>query len=54
MQCGAKCFLVEIEIGGEKLVKSVTTRTPISARKVIRKKYGGEAQILSVKRGNDE
>ncbi|MEC2078343.1 hypothetical protein [Metabacillus fastidiosus] len=48
MRCGAKCFLVEMEIKGEKQIKSVTARTPVGARKTIRGEYGTEAHILSV------
>ncbi|MFS0821923.1 hypothetical protein [Bacillus sp. 1P02SD] len=49
MRCGAKCFLVEIEVGGETQVESVNARTPAEARKSIRKKHGTETQILAVK-----
>ncbi|MFS0864858.1 hypothetical protein [Fredinandcohnia sp. 179-A 10B2 NHS] len=48
MRCGAKCFLVELEVNGEKQSKIVTARTPVDARKTIRLEYGGDAQILSV------
>ncbi|MFV8830375.1 hypothetical protein [Alkalihalobacterium sp. APHAB7] len=48
MRCGAKCFLVEIELKGEKQMKSVTARTPVDARKTIRSEYGKETVILSV------
>ncbi|MDT3762617.1 hypothetical protein [Priestia filamentosa] len=48
MRCGSKCFIVEIEVEGEKQTKSVTARTPIEARKTIRGAYGTEAHILSV------
>jgi hypothetical protein len=42
MRCGSKCFIVEIEVQGEKHTKSVT------ARKTIRGSYGTETHILSV------
>ena len=51
MQCGAECFLVEIEVNGEKQTKQVKARTPVAARKTIRIEYGAEIQILTVKRG---
>ena len=51
MQCGAECFLVEIEVNGEKEIKQVKARTPVAARKTIRAAYGAEIQILTVKRG---
>lgn len=49
MMCGSKCFLVEMERSGERQLKKVTARTPVNARKVIREKYGAEAEIISVK-----
>ncbi|WP_423798253.1 hypothetical protein [Neobacillus sp. SAB-20_R2A] len=49
MRCGAKCFLVEMEINGEKLIESVIARTPVEARKTIRIEYGAMAEILKVK-----
>ncbi|MCP8967116.1 hypothetical protein [Ectobacillus ponti] len=48
MRCGEKCFIVHIEIAGNKQVKSVHARTPVDARKAVRKEYGAAAQILSV------
>jgi hypothetical protein len=48
MRCGAKCFIVEMEIKGEKQIQSVTARTPVEARKTIRGEYGTETSILSV------
>ncbi|WP_338473064.1 hypothetical protein R4Z10_10255 [Niallia sp. XMNu-256] len=50
MQCGAECFVVEIEVNGEKRTKQVKARTPAAARKTIRTKYGEEINILTVKR----
>lgn len=49
MRCGAKCFHVEIEIDEEKVIKPVNARTPAEARKTVRRKYGAEAPILSVR-----
>ena len=48
LRCGSKCFLVEVELNGEKQTKPVVTRTPAQARKIIRLEYGAEAQILTV------
>lgn len=48
MRCGSKCFIVEIEVAGEKQTKSVKARTPIEARKTIRGSYGTKSHILSV------
>jgi len=49
MRCGAKRFLAEIEASGEKQIKPVLARTPAEARKNIRKQYGAETHILSVR-----
>lgn len=49
MRCGAKCFLVELEVNGEKQVQPITARTPVDARKTIRIDYGTNAKILSVR-----
>lgn len=47
MQCGSKCFQIEVELNGKKKTETVRARTSIHARKVIRGKYGKEAVILS-------
>lgn len=47
MQCGSKCFRIEVEVNGEKKIETVRARTSVNARKVIRGKYGKEATILS-------
>ncbi|MEH7225280.1 hypothetical protein V7112_15835 [Bacillus sp. JJ1566] len=49
MRCGAKCFLVEIEVDGKTEVRQVNARTPAEARKNIRKECGAETHILAVK-----
>jgi hypothetical protein len=49
MRCGSKCFIVEMEISGEKKIKSVIARTPVDARKTVRIEYGAKAEILSVR-----
>ena len=47
MKCGSKCFLVEVELNGEKITKRINARTPVSARKVIKGKYGADTVIIS-------
>lgn len=47
MQCGAKCFVVEIEKEGKTTQHAIDARSPASARKAIRRKYGKEIRILS-------
>lgn len=49
MRCGAKCFIVEMEVDGEKKTLPVNARTPAGARKVIRGAYGKDAEIFSVR-----
>ncbi|MBM7602975.1 hypothetical protein JOC75_000945 [Metabacillus crassostreae] len=48
MRCGSKCFYVELELNEEKMIKSITARTPAEARKTIRLEYGAEATILFI------
>lgn len=50
MKCGAKCFIVELVVDGIVKTESVITRTPISARKTIRRAYGKDANILTVRK----
>ncbi|MNJ41339.1 hypothetical protein D3C77_362590 [compost metagenome] len=52
MRCGEKCFLVTYEIDGEQQVASVTARTPVEARKKLRRTHGDKANILTVRRGD--
>lgn len=52
LRCGAKCFLVEIEVKGDKEIKSVNARTPVEARKTIRNEYGRDVEIISVIEAN--
>lgn len=49
LQCGAKCFIVEMIVDGKKIVQKVNARTPINARKTIRATFGKNTPILSVK-----
>ena len=49
MQCGAKCFLVEIELNGEKKTIPVKARTSILARKTVRVQYEDAVKIVLVK-----
>jgi mitochondrial fission protein ELM1 len=49
LRCGAKCFQVELEKDSGKLLKPVVARTPAEVRKRIRKEFGTEVQIVSVR-----
>ena len=48
MRCGSKCFVVEMEIKGQKQMKWVNARTPADARKAVRLEFGAETAILKV------
>ena len=52
MQCGAKCYIVEVELNGEKKSVPVTARSPIQARKAVRLQYEELVKIISVKSEN--
>ena len=49
MQCGAKCFLVEVEHNGEKKRIPVKAKSAVNARKTIRLQYEEAVKIISVK-----
>ena len=49
MQCGAKCFIVEIELDGEKKRIPVKARTSVLARKTVRVQYEDAVKIISVR-----
>ena len=49
MQCGAKCFIVEIEQDGELKRVPVKARTSVQARKTVRLQFEEAAKIISVK-----
>ena len=51
MQCGAKCFFVEIEKeNGERLTLPINARTPVNARKTARLQLTKNDKIIAVKR----
>ncbi|MBB3111478.1 hypothetical protein FHS18_003546 [Paenibacillus phyllosphaerae] len=49
MRCGSRCFSVTFEVDGDQQFKSVTARSSVDARKMIRQAYGESARIVSVK-----
>lgn len=49
MQCGAKCFIVEVEIDGQRKTFPVNARTSVLARKTVRIQYEEAVKIVSVK-----
>ena len=49
MQCGAKCFLVEVEKeDGKREIVEVHARTPVLARKTVRAEITEKDKIVSV------
>ena len=49
MQCGAKCFRVEIEKeDGKREIIEVNARTPVLARKTVRAEITEKDKIVSV------
>jgi|GEM_PF-1209534 len=49
MKCGAKRFLVDIEVNGERKTITVTARTPVAARKLIRSEFQESVHIIAVR-----
>jgi len=49
LRCGAKCFLVKIDVDEAKLIQPVVARTSAEARKRIRQEFEGKVQIISVR-----
>ncbi|MGN7477504.1 hypothetical protein ACTHOQ_06585 [Solibacillus silvestris] len=49
MQCGAKCFMVEVEHNGENKRIKVKARSAVRARKTVRVQYEDAVKIISVK-----
>jgi len=50
MRCGTKCFIVTIERDDEQAVKEVAARSQVDARKMVRKRFGEDMTIRSVRR----
>lgn len=50
MRSGTTLFTAELIINGEKTTKTIIARTPAEARKSIRKTYGKDTVILSVRK----
>jgi RNA polymerase-interacting CarD/CdnL/TRCF family regulator len=48
MRCGEKCFYVTMEKDNVTVELPVNARTPVDARKTVRREYGREIEILSV------
>ncbi|MEI3597758.1 MULTISPECIES: hypothetical protein [unclassified Oceanobacillus] len=50
MRCGEKCFRVTIEKDNETKSIPVYARTQIEARRAVRRKYGKEVDIRTVRK----
>lgn len=48
MKCGARFFIVQVEINGKLHSVPVTTRTSIQARKFVHQEYGDQIKIIAV------
>lgn len=48
MRCGTKRYLAKFVVNGKEREKIIFARTPQDARKILRRKYGGETWIDSV------
>lgn len=49
MQCQAKCFVVEVELAGERKNVSVKARSSVLARKTVRQQFKEDFKIISIK-----
>lgn len=49
MQCGAKCFIVQVERDGKVESMPVTARSSVQARKTVRLQYEDVVKVLTVR-----
>ena len=49
MQCGAKCFIVQVERDGKVESMPVTARSSVQARKKVRLQYEDVVKVLTVR-----
>lgn len=52
MRCGEKCFYVKIEKEKSTEILPVYARTTAEARKTVRREFGDDISILSVRKKN--
>jgi len=50
LRCGTKCFIVTIEQNDGETVKEVPARSQADARKMVRKHFGKDMKIRSVRK----
>ena len=50
MRCGTRCFIVTFEHGDDHITKDINARSQVDARKIVKKQYGGKANIKSVRK----
>lgn len=54
MQCGAKCFVVQIERAGKLETVEVKAKTVVAARKAVRVEFDDLERVVSVREGKLE
>ncbi len=50
MRCGTRCFIVTFEHEDDYITKELPARSQVDARKIIKKQYGDNANIKSVRK----
>lgn len=50
MRCGTECFIVTIEQDDAHITKELRARSHVDARKMVKKYYGDNVNIKSVRR----
>lgn len=50
MRCGTQCFIVTIENEETQITKELSARSQVDARKMVKKHYGDNVNIKSVRR----
>lgn len=52
MRCGAKCFTVQYEEGGQIKTCEIIARTPVEVRKIMKEKEGTSMKVKKVVKKN--
>lgn len=50
IRCGTKCFIVTLEQKEKCITEEVHARSQVDARKIMRKRYGMDAGVKSVRK----
>lgn len=54
MRCGTKCFIVTVEHDDEIVTKELSARSQIDARKIVRKHYGEDSTVKSIRKKQED